>query len=46
MKFMYKKDTGEAYVLGPDGKTRYYLISELMYQELKQLLEHIKGKSK
>lgn len=43
-KFLYKTATGEACVLGPDGETKYYLISESMYQELKQLIEDNRNK--
>ena len=45
IKFYHNRETNDSWIIGPDGKTKYYLVPESMYQELKQLIEDNRDKS-
>ena len=44
IKFYHNRETNDSWIIGPNGETKYYLIPESMYQELKQLIEDNRNK--
>lgn len=44
IKFYHNKETNDSWIIDSDGETKYYLVPESMYQELKQLIEDSRNK--
>ena len=44
VKFYHNRETNDIWINDPNGETKYYLVPESMYQELKQLIEDNRNK--
>lgn len=44
IKYYHNRETNDSWIIDPNGETKYYLVPESMYQELKQLIEDNRNK--